>query len=242
MFIDDSQNATDRGEPDRTFFIKRKEIRYHLVYIPSSEATITVRIKPKKNITLRVFVRKGSRPTDQQYDLNLTLPNSTLPSCSKVSKGKNMTCLPRDPYEFDLLPNATGYMGRHFIGIKIQEDSLYARGMSPTTRSNNPNGNFSWGTEVESCVKEKPPPPTPPPTDGTFPRQFNPETDVYYTFHVTVGSCVFRDTLREKWSARGCQVSDWVARNSLKKRLLSCISMPMIAAVRIQELLEVFQF
>ena len=190
-------------------------MRYHSVSIPSSEATLTIRIKPKKNITLCVYIRKGSRPTLQQYDLNLTLPNSALTSCSNVSKEKNISCLPRDPYEFDLLPNATGHIGRHFIGIKIQEDSLYAAGISSTINSNNPDGNVSWGTELESCVKEKPPPTTPPPMNGTLPRQFNPETDIYYTFHVTVGSCVFWETVRGKWSAHGCQVSDWVVKNNL---------------------------
>ena len=65
-----------------------------------------------------------------------------------------------------------------------------------------------WGTEMDLCVNDKPPPTTPPPTGRTIPRQFNAKTDVNYTFYASVGSCVFWDIVREKWSARGCQVGD----------------------------------
>ena len=197
----------DHNVRDAGLFLKSKEMRYHSVFIPSSEATLTIQIKPKKNITLRIYIRKGLRPTRQQYDLNLTLPNS----CWNATKGENNSCLSRDPYEFHLLPNTTGHVGRHLIGIEIQEDGVNITGTSSMVKSSGDNEDVAKGTEKASCVREKPPP-----TAGKIvPRQFNPKMDVNYTFFVTVGSCVFWDTVSENWSARGCQVSDKLAKHNL---------------------------
>ena len=191
-------------------------MRYHPVSIPSYESTVTVRIKPIKNITLRIYVRKGSRPTDQRYDLSLTLPkNSTLPLCSDVIKEENNGCSSLDPYEFDLLPNATGHIGRHFIGIEIQEVFHHITGNSSKVKQSSDRTPEDSGKEIDLCVNDKPPPATPSPTGRTIPRQFNSKTDVNYTFYATVASCVFWDTVREKWSARGCEVSDELLRNNL---------------------------
>ena len=208
VFLRKPQNITDHDVRDESFFLKRKEMRYHQVSIPSYEATVTVRIKPNKNITLRIYVRNGWRPTNDLFDFTLTLPNLTSPSCLNVTKDEDNSCPSRDPYEFDLLPNATGHIGPHFIGIEIHEGSLNITGISSSIDSSSDKGDKAWGTEMDLCVNDKPPPTTPPPAGRTIPRQFNAETDVNYTFYATVGSCVFWDTLSEKWSARGCQVSE----------------------------------
>lgn len=208
MFSKDPQTNVDMAKPDGALFIKRKEIRYHSLVIPSYEAIITMRIKPKKNVTLRVYVRKGLRPTHRQYDLTFTLPKLTLPSFLNHIKREASfnSCFYRDPYEFNLLPNATGHIGRHFIGIEIEEDSINITGLSSTVKDESGESDVTEGIELESCVKEKPPPP-PPPKNGTLLSKFDPQTDVSYTYYVTVGSCVFWDTERENWSASGCQVS-----------------------------------
>ena len=180
-------------------------MRFHSVNISSYKATVTVRIEPKINIKLRVYVKRGSKPTDKQYDLTLTLPNVTLPSCLNITEKEHHDCLLREPYEFVLPPNATGYIGRHFIGIKIQDDSLSTTEISAMNKTNSSNDGSVfkdgevWGTEKQLCVKVKPPP-------LTFLRKFNSKTDVNYTFYATVGSCVFWDEVKETWSVRGCQV------------------------------------
>lgn len=207
VFSKEPRNVTDHDVQEGSFFLKRKKMRYHSVRIPSYEATVTVRIKPKMNITLLVYVRNGVRPTDKEYDLNLTLPNVNFPSCSNVTKGEH-NCSSRDPYEFDLLPNATGRIGRHFIGISIHEDSLNVTGMASVIKNRSDKSEVVLEGDMEElCVKEKPPPATPPPAGQAIPRQFDSKTDVNYTFYVTVGSCVFWDTVNETWSAHGCQVS-----------------------------------
>ena len=203
-FSKTQKKIKDQNVPDTGLFLKLQEMRYHSVYIPSYQATLTIRIKPKKNITLLVYIRKDLRPTYQQYDLNLTLPNS----CWNATCGENNSCLSRGPYDFDLLPNATGHVGRHLIGIEIQKDSLNITGASSMVKSSGDNDDMARETEIGSCVREKPPPTTPPTAGKIVLRQFNPTMDVNYTFHVTVGSCVFWDIVTENWSVRGCQVSD----------------------------------
>lgn len=196
------QETPDQDLPDDSLFLRRKEMRYHSFLIPYYEAVVTVRIKPEKNISLRVYVKHDSRPTAQQHDFNVTLPNTALPSCSNNTREWNSTCSPRDPYEFDLLPNVTGHVGRHFLGIEIVEHSL--------TGIIGNDGNLdklALRRKKQSCVKVKPPPPTPLPVKKDLPHIFNSKTDVKYKLFVTVGTCVFWNELREKWSIRGCQVS-----------------------------------
>lgn len=195
--------TTDQGASNESLFLKRKEMRYHNVSIPSYEAVVTVRIKPEKNISLRVYVRHYSRPTAQQYDLNLTLPNTTLSSCSNFSKEGNNRCSPHDPYEFDLLPNVTGHIGRHVIGVEILERSLDFPEVSAGMAGNDAE---ALRKKTQYCVKVKPAPTTLP-VKKNVPRQFNSKTDVKYKLFVTVGTCVFWDELSKKWSGRGCQVS-----------------------------------
>lgn len=196
------QETTDQGLPDESLFLRSKEMRYHLVFIPYNEAAVTVRIKPERNISLRVYVRHDSRPTARQHDFNVTLPNTSLISCSNITNEWNGSCSPRDPYEFDLLPNITGHVGRHFIGVQIIEHSL--AGM---TSNEVKLDKLTLKRKKQSCVKVKPPPPTPLPMNKQIPRQFNPKTDVKYKLFIAVGTCVFWNELRGEWSVRGCQVS-----------------------------------
>lgn len=175
-------------------------MRYHSLSIPSFGATIIIRIKPTKNVTLRVYVRKDFRPTHQDYDLNFTLPS--------FSNEENIDFSSRDPYRFDLLPNATGYIGLHFIGIEMQDDVLNITGSTSIMKNTSRKSVVATRTKLMPCVNEKPPL-----ADEPLQRQFNPKKDVNYTFLVAVGSCVFWDTATEEWSARGCQVSDDVLKN-----------------------------
>jgi len=168
-------------------------MRFHLVKIQSSEASITVRIRPNKNITLQVYIKKESMPTNIQYDLAMTLPKVT--PCSRKE------C---DPYQFELEPNATGHVGDHFIGIEIKEDYYETKEMSAVENESNRNtveinnGKVFRAQEL-LCVKVKPPPPT-------QVRKFNPNTDVRYTFYAAVRSCVFWHEEKESWSTQGCEV------------------------------------
>ena len=190
------------GEPESSLFLKSGEMRYHSLSIPSFEATVIVRVKPLQNVTLRVYVRKDLRPTHQDYVLNFTLP-----SFSNVTREENIGFSSLDRYRFDLLPNATGYIGLHFIGIEMQDDALNITASTSIMKNISGKSVVATRTELVSCVNEKPPL-----TAEPLQRQFNPKTDVNYTFFVAVGSCVFWDTVTEEWSARGCQVSDDVLK------------------------------
>ena len=203
VFSRDPYKTTDQVASDESLFLKRTEMRYHNVSIPSYEAVVTVRIKPEKNISLRVYVGHYSRPTQQQHYLNVTLPNTTRLSCSNFSKERNGRCSPRDPYEFDLLPNGTGHIGRHVIGVEILEDSVEIPDLSAGMAGKDAE---ALRGQTQYCVKVKPAP-TPLPVKKNVPRQFDSKTDVKYKLLVTVGTCVFWDKQSKKWSIRGIQVS-----------------------------------
>lgn len=202
-FSREPDETTGQGPLDESLFLKRKEMRYHNVSIPSYEAVVTVRIKPEKNISLRVYVKHYSRPTSQHYDFNVTLPNTTLLSCSIFSKDGNGGCSRRDPYEFDLLPNTTGHIGHHVIGVEILEDLFEISEVSAAMTGNETK---ALRRQTQYCVKVKQAP-TPLPVKKNVPRQYDSKTDVKYKWYVTVGICVFWDTSDKRWSARGIQVS-----------------------------------
>lgn len=202
MFSRKPQETSDQGALNEILFLKRKEMRYHNVSIPSYESVVTVRIKPDKNISLRVYLKHHSRPTAQHYDLNVTLPNTTLSSCSLFSKAGNGRCSPRDPYDFELLPNATGHIGHHVIGVEILEDPFETPEVSAGMTGNDAE---ALRGQTQYCVQVKQAP-TPLPVKKNVPRQFDSKTDVKYKWLVTVGTCVFWDTSNKKWSARGIQV------------------------------------
>ena len=203
VFSREPHETTDQVASNESLFLKRKEIRYHNVSIPSYEALVTVRIKPEKKISLRVYVRYYSQPTALQHDLNLTLPITTLSSCSHFSKEGNSRCSPRDPYEFDLLPNVTGHIGHHVIGVEILEHSLDIPEVSVGMPGNDAE---ALRRKTQHCVKVKPAPTTLP-VKKNVPRQYDSKTDVKYKLFVTVGTCVFWDEQSKKWSVRGLQVS-----------------------------------
>ena len=205
VFSREPDETTEQGASNGSMFsfLKRKEMRYHNVSIPSYEAVVTVRIKPEKHISLRVYVKYYSRPTPQHHDLNVTLPSTTLSSCSNFSNEGNRRCSPRDPYEFDLLPNVTGHIGRHVIGVEILEDSVEIPKVSTGIAGDDAE---PLRERTQYCVKVKPAP-TPLPVKKNVPRQFDPKTDVKYKWLVTVGTCVFWDKWNKKWSVRGIQVS-----------------------------------
>lgn len=220
VFSRNGQETSHQDVTNESLFLKRNEMRYHPVVVPHYEAVVTVRIKPEKNVSLRVYVMHDVRPTTQRHDFNVTLPNTDFLSCLNITGGWNSSCSPRDPYEFDLIPNVTSHIGRHIIGVEIVEHFL------PNIKDKGGKINeLASRRKRQSCVKVKPAPPTPPPVKQHKPRQFNSTTDVKYKMFVTVGTCVFWNEMRENWSARGCQVSH-VSREFVCHRgiLIQCIS------------------
>lgn len=214
VFSRNSQETSDQDVPGENLFLKRNDMRYHPVFVPHYAAVVTVRIKPEKNVSLRVYVRYDSRPTAKQHDFNVTLPNTAFPSCLSITDGWNSSCSPRDPYEFDLLPNVTSHIGNHTIGVEILEH------LTNIKDNGRKIDELASRRKRQSCVKVKPAPPTPPSVKQHKPRQFNSTTDVKYKMFVTVGTCVFWDEMREKWSARGCQVSHVSSELGCRRRIL----------------------
>lgn len=204
VFPRDPGAVVELGAPAESLFLTKKEMRYHKLNIPSHEATVTVRIQPEKNVTLRVYVRHGTRPTPQHYDLNITLPKATIP-CWNMTNEKNNSCTSRDPYEFEIAPNVTGQNGNHYIGIEILERSIAFPNASIGIKINHDGGDELQ--DPMSCVEVKPAPTTPPTEKKVVPRKFNSRTDFRYKLLVTVASCVFWKEKKEQWSVYGLKVS-----------------------------------
>ena len=68
---------------------------------------------------------------------------------------------------------------------------------------------FGNGRQKRSCVQVKDPPPTP--SQGknvSVLPMYDPAISRNYTMKVALGSCVFWSEEQEKWTAKGCQVSN----------------------------------
>lgn len=201
VFPGEPVTSMEMEEPAESLFLTKKTMRYHEFDIPSHEAAVIVSIRPKKNITLIVYVKHGTRPTPENYDITVTLPRANHTCLSFISEEKD-SCTLRDPYEFDISPNVTGQNGTHFIGIKILEQSPDALNTSVGKKGDH--GKDGKSLDQMSCINVKPPPTA----KSSVPREFDPAEDFRYNLTVRVASCVFWDELMKQWSVYGVRVSN----------------------------------
>ena len=205
VFPRESVTSVEMSESAENLFLTKKAMRYHEFDIPSHEASVIVSIRPEKNITLSIYVRHGTRPTPQHHDFNVTLPRANV-ACLNLSSEEKRNCTPRDPYEFDILPNVTGQNGSHFIGIEILEQSPDA--LNKSQRAKGDRDKDGEPMDQMSCVEVRPAPTTPSTVKSRVPREFDPVKDFRYNLTVRVASCVFWDEVMKHWSVYGVKVGN----------------------------------
>ena len=188
----------------RQYFTQNDNLRFHLIDVKYENTLIMVEIAPTdESVTLFVYMRHSQRPTTQVYDLNATI--SKQATCiwwntQEKSFGRAKCFSNR----FATVPIETvaRQPGRYFLGIKSDDTSV-------TSLRRQKRSCFGNGRQKRSCVQVKDPPPTP--WEGknvSVLPMYDPAISRNCTMKVALGSCVFWSEEQEKWTAKGCQVSN----------------------------------
>ncbi|XP_078351521.1 polycystin family receptor for egg jelly-like isoform X1 [Oculina patagonica] len=147
-----------------------------------------------KDIAIEIFIKIGSRPTIQEFDYNFVVQFKS--TCERQTDfERNETSCPLEETSVTLVPSEPSllYVGLLFLGAKNASEHSRKRRSC-----------FGRGRERRSCVGVKDPPPKG--VYKTIVPQYDPITDVNYTFTISQSSCLYWSEDEEKWSSYGCKV------------------------------------
>lgn len=199
------QRESGKNESKDNLFVKPgSNLRYHEVYIDSDDKTVFVKLKPQSKTVFDVFVTSGMRPTEKRYNLRARIPDFS--SCSIFNDEVSYLNCTSNPFVFSFSSALTGHSGTHFIGIRLANMTEYESKRNLKARSRKARAcGGSTGRHKRSCITVKDPPITLPPTEFVVPK-YNGSTDVNYTMHVTLPSCVYWSEWQQAWTTEGCKV------------------------------------
>lgn len=190
------------------YFVKpsvgAENIRYHRISIPSYDAVAMVEIRPATGQTVHVYVSANSKPTPENRNFSLTLPDYS--SCQSHSPDVGYFNCTSNPYMFTLTSKRTGAIGPHFVGVRyvVSSTALSEKKSSVKSRVARDCGSYN-GRQKRSCIGDKDPPTTPSPT-GIVRPIYKASTDVNYTMSVKIASCKYWSEEMNKWTSEGCEV------------------------------------
>ena len=179
------------------YFLKPNKMSFRSYYAELADVPVSIKIVVQaEGAVIELLVKNGSRPTMEDHDYNFTVPfTSTCRSQPDNKQSKSTTCIPEErsvtvvPSEPSLL-----YVGLLLIGAKnVTEHSRKRRSC------------FGHGRERRSCVGVKDPPPKG--VTKTIVPQYDPLTDVNYTFTIIQSSCLYWSEDKDKWTSDGCKVN-----------------------------------
>ena len=147
-----------------------------------------------KNTSINLLVKFGSRPSTESSDLNVTVKFTSI--CGNMTKVvPNKSSCHLDEKIITVLPTKPTLI---YIGLLLElskTESKHAREKRSC---------FGQGRQRRSCVGVKDPPPKG--VHQTVVPQYDPRSDVNYTFTVTQSSCLYWSEDEEKWTSDGCKV------------------------------------
>ena len=199
------------------YFLKPNQLTMRSYYADLADVPVSISLGVAKEETLvKMFVKFGSRPSTEDSDLNFTLKLTS--KCGNVTKSaaNETSCIPEERI-VTILPIEPSHI---YIGL-LYEESKNVSEHSRETRSC-----FGHSRQRRSCVGVKDPPPK-----GilqTIVPQYNPQTDVNYTFTITQSSCLYWSEDEEKWTSDGCKVSFnkiMISKKFLENRITSHITL-----------------
>ena len=175
------------------YFLKPNEMSFHSYYAELADVPVSIVIGvQKEGVVTELFVKFGKRPSIDDFDHNFTVTSI----CRNQSNDKqNGTSCLLDENTLTVVPSVPIrlYIGLLFLGAKdVNEHSRKRRSC------------FGHGRERRSCVGVKEPPPKV--VAKTVIPQYDPLTDVNYTFSITQSSCLYWSEDKEKWTSDGCRV------------------------------------
>ena len=189
-----SSAPTNTSNGTEHYFLKPNRMSFRSYYAELADVPVSIKIGvQEEDIVIELFVKFGKRPTIEDFDHNFTVTSTCRNQTTHKQNGtscvleqKSLTVVPPEPIRL--------YIGLMFPGVKdINEHSRRRRSC------------FGHGRERRSCVGVKDPPQKGV-TETVIP-EYDPSTDLNYTFIITQSSCLYWSEDKEKWSSKGCRVS-----------------------------------
>jgi len=186
-------NTSDATEH---YFLKPNRMSIRSYYAELADVPVAIRIGVQAEGTvIKLFVKFGSRPTIEDSDHNFTLRfTSTCKNFSDHRQSRSTSCSLEES-SVTVIPSEPSLL---YVGL------LSRAAKNVTEHARKRRSCFGHGRERRSCVGVKDPPPKGI-TQLDVP-QYDPLTDVNYTFYITQSSCLYWSEDKEKWSSDGCKV------------------------------------
>ena len=180
------------------FFISPLTMRYHTMKLHNVSDSMIVEVKPvNTSHTMVVYVKKGERPTVENYDHFAIVPDYSFCTWEEVD-GHLLANCSRSPYEIMSTADFKE-AGLYFVGILYIERYQLELNHTRTKRSC-----FGRRRQKRDCVEPKPPPVKEPVPNRTL--IYNPTTDKNYSINVRKYSCYYFSLTQGEWSKDGCKV------------------------------------
>ena len=173
------------------YFLKPNKMSFRSYYAELADVPVCIKIKAQKQgIAIQLFSKFGARPTIEDFDHNFTVTST----CKNQpdDKQNETSCL----LEESLLTVVPSEPSRLYVGLLFLVNEHPRRRRSPC---------LGHSRERRSCVGVKDPPPNG--VTKTVILQYDPLTDVNYTFSITQSSCLYWSEENEKWTSDGCKVN-----------------------------------
>ncbi len=189
-----SSPQTNTSNGTEHYFLKPNKMTIRSYYAELADVPVSIQIGVQKEGTVtKLFVKFGSRPTIENSDHNLTLRSY----CSNQTDGKrNETSCLIEESSLTVVPSEPSFV---YVGL------LFLEAKNATEHTRKRRSCFGHGRERRSCVGVKDPPPK-----GVYKTdvpQYDPLTDVNYTFTISQSSCLYWSEDKEKWTSDGCKVN-----------------------------------
>ena len=186
-----TNNRSNVSEVPEHRFLKPNKMTVHSYYANLADVPVTIEMNAQENnAAAGLFVKFGSRPAIDDFDLNFTIAFNY--KCV-VSKEINETSCFHEKASIAVVPTKPG---RIYVGIMAIKNS--------TEHTRNRRSCFGHGRQKRACVGFKDPPPKG--VTKTVVPQYDPSTDVNYTMTITQSSCLYWSEDKNKWTSDGCKV------------------------------------
>jgi len=176
------------------YFLKPNRMSFHSYYAEIADVPLSIKIGAKKHgKVIQMFLKFGARPTIEDSDHNFTVTST----CKNQTDGKqNETSCLLEESSFTVVPSETSRLHIALLFLGANSVNEHSRRRRSTC--------LGHGRERRSCVGFKDPPPKGV-TETVIP-QYDPSTDLNYTFSISQSSCLYWSEEREKWTSDGCKV------------------------------------
>ena len=188
-----SSPPTNTSNKTEHYFLKPNKMSFRSYYAELADVPVSIKIGTPEGTVIELFVKIGSKPSIEDTDYNFTV---TSICANQTNDRQNETSCVLEESSVTVLPSEPSLL---YVGLLFQGDE------NVTEHSRKRRSCFGHGRERRSCVGVKDPPPK-----GVYKTdvpQYDPSTDVNYTFSITQSSCLYWSEDKEKWTSDGCKVN-----------------------------------